>query len=82
VVGITPEIGDPFMKHVRQSEVELYLHQNNLSSESWIAIDDTESFYRFNATLILTDGRKGFSDNDGVLLRKMLQNLNSRKKEL
>ena len=77
VVGVTPEINEPFIKHIRQCEVELYLEQHVPNHEKWIAIDDTAAFYRTNSHLVLTDGRVGFSELDGVLLRKLIITISS-----
>lgn len=64
VVGITPEVEDPFMHNPRQAEVELYLAQDDVEWRPWVAIDDTPAFYRDGAPVVFTDGRAGFQLTD------------------
>lgn len=72
VIGVTPEINEPFARHIRQREVELYLSNNCLSDEDWIAIDDTAAFYHPDVSIVLIDGSIGFTDLDGDFLRNLI----------
>jgi len=81
VVGITPELVDPFVHSPRHIEVEMYLKQNGITDIPWIAIDDTPAFYRQNAHLLLTDPEKGFTENDIEKFRNIVRTLKETKME-
>lgn len=72
VVGSTPEINEPFTKHIRQLEVEKYLSVNNIKRVPWVAIDDNAVFYRDDAPVYITDGREGFTQDDIKPLREFI----------
>ena len=72
VVDCTPEINEPFIRHVRQLEVEKYLSENNLRRVPWIAIDDNAAFYRDDAPVLIVNGRKGFSLHDVQPLKDLI----------
>jgi len=75
VVGVTPEVNEPFTKYIRQREVELYLEQHGSNYEKWIAVDDTAAFYQPDENLILTHGITGFTASDGISLRKLIKTI-------
>lgn len=72
LIGVTPEIDDPFVKHARYQEVLLHRKLNGLPSSHWIAIDDESGRYPALGNLILTNPRIGFSDADAVRLTRLL----------
>jgi len=73
VIGTTPELNEPFIKYIRQLEVEKYLSDHKKQHITWIAIDDTKAFYRPDANLLLTDGTKGFTDSNITDLSNLIQ---------
>lgn len=75
VVGITPEVDDPFLHNPRQAEVELYLSQDGVEPWPWLAIDDNPAFYRDDAPVMLTDSQKGFQPSDVSLFREVVDEL-------
>lgn len=75
VVGITPEIDDPFIHFLRQHEVELYLSEYQQDCVPWFAIDDTPAFYKSDAPVLLIDGKVGFSENDCPRLKQLINTL-------
>lgn len=75
VVGITPEIDDPFLHNPRQAEAELYLGQDDVEKWPWLAIDDTPAFYREDASVVLTDSQMGFQLTDVPVFREAVDNL-------
>jgi hypothetical protein len=72
VVGFTPEVNEPFLHHIRQVEVELFLKQQREETMPWVAVDDTPAFYRDDAPVIITDGKIGFTDQDAIPLRELI----------
>ena len=75
IIGITPEINDPFLHYPRTAEVELYLEQNNLHHILWFAIDDTPAFYRPGSPVVYTDVREGFTTNDCAKVHELIKTL-------
>mgnify|MGYP001612018548 CR=1 FL=1 len=76
VVGVTPEIDDPFIKHGRYHEVLRHREQYALSESDWVAIDDEPGRYPNDLeNLILTNPRVGFSEDDAALLTRLLSQL-------
>ncbi len=72
LVGATPEIEDPFVRHARYHEVLRHREQHALTP--WVAIDDEAGRYPADLdNLVLTDPRTGFSDNDAVALVYLLE---------
>jgi len=73
LMGVTPEIDDPFLKFGRYHEVLKYQERNAPTASRWIAIDDEPGRYpdRIN-NLILTDPRAGFSEEDALRLSRWL----------
>ena len=77
VVGVTPVIDDPFLRHVRYHEVQKYLSDNNQDSQSWIALDDTRGFYPEDAPVIWCNPRTGVTLIEAVRLREVLAELSA-----
>lgn len=75
VVGVTPEVDDPFLHSPRQAEVELYLAQDDVEPWPWVAIDDTPAFYREDAPVVLTDSHAGFQLSDVEAFRGAVDGL-------
>ena len=75
VVGITPEVDDPFLHNPRQAEAELYLAQDGVEQWPWLAIDDTAAFYQENAPVVLTDSQLGFQLSDVPVFREAVDDL-------
>lgn len=73
VLGVTPVIDEPFMHNVRYHEVLSYLKRNSLPNASWFAIDDEPGSYPDHAHVILTDRRKGFTEDNGSQLDEMVK---------
>lgn len=73
VLGVTPEIEDPFVRHGRYREVLQHRVQHALPDSNWIAIDDELGRYPEDLeNLILTDPRTGFAAGDAVKLARLL----------
>lgn len=75
VVGITPEVDDPFLHNPRQVEAELYLVQDGVEPWPWVAIDDTPAFYQEDAPVVLTDSKTGFQLSDVSTFRGIVDEL-------
>ena len=73
LVGVTPEIDDPFLKFGRYHEVLKHRERNALAGSRWIAIDDEPGRYPGHLdNLIPTDPRVGFSEDDALRLSHWL----------
>lgn len=73
LVGVTPEIGDPFLKFRRYHEVLRHRERIAPTGSRWIAIDDEPGRYPDHLNnLILTDPRVGFSEEDALRLSRLL----------
>lgn len=74
VVGVTPEIEDPFFKFGRYHEVLRHREQHGLTGLRWVAIDDERGRYPAGLeNLILTNPRVGFSESNAALLAQLLE---------
>lgn len=73
LVGVTPEIGDPFLRFGRYHEVLRHRVEQALAASLWIAIDDEPGRYPQDLpNLILTDRKTGFSEKDAATLSRLL----------
>ena len=72
LIGVTPEIDDPFAMHARYQEVLLHQKLSGLPDSHWIAIDDESGRYPPLDNIILTNPRIGFSDADAARLTRLL----------
>lgn len=77
VVGITPihyRSGDDGM---RLHEIQIYLKENELTGEQWIAIDDNRRlFYDYigaHSNLFLIEDQKGFNDDAAAAFAEILR---------
>lgn len=75
LIGVTPEIDDPFIMHARYQEVLLHRNLNGLPDSHWIAIDDESGRYPTLGNIILTNPTIGFSDADAARLTHLLGGL-------
>lgn len=69
VIGVTPEINEPFLHSPRQAEVELYLAQDEVEQWPWLAIDDTRAFYKADTAVVFTNSQTGFQTSNVQLFR-------------
>lgn len=77
VVGATPHL---LPKHgaelhgLREREAMLWLaqHESDISTAAWCALDDAPGNWLTRSRLLLTDFKRGFTDEDALALRRML----------
>ncbi len=80
IVGTTPHLV-PQRGHdlhgLREREAMLWLaqHEPDLTAVSWCAIDDAPGNWLSRSHLILTDFKRGFTEEDAERLRRMLTSL-------
>jgi hypothetical protein len=73
LMGVTPEIDDPFLKFGRYYEVLQHLARSWPAGTRWVVIDDEPGRYPdYLDNLILTDPRVGFSEEDALRLSRWL----------
>jgi hypothetical protein len=73
LVGVTPEIDDPFLRFGRYYEVLQHLARHWPAGSRWVAIDDEPGRYPNDLdNLILTDSKVGFSKEDALRLSRWL----------
>jgi len=73
LVGVTPEIDDPFLKFGRYHEVLRHRERFAPTGSRWLAIDDEPGRYPDHLdNLILTDPKVGFSEEDALRLSRWL----------
>jgi hypothetical protein len=73
VVGVTPEIEDPFIRFGRYHEVLRHQEAYAPAGSHWVAIDDEPGRYPGGLeNLILTNPRAGFAESDAARLRRLL----------
>lgn len=80
IIGVTPSLEDGCDCGGRQREIDSYLSANGLNSmnAAWIALDDMAIFFEEDYRhLILTDSRKGFSEDNGNSLLAWYRNVNA-----
>lgn len=68
IIGVTPVLDGGCDYGGRQKEILSYLSSEGLNSENayWVAVDDIKMFFDENwPHLVLVDGAKGFSEDDG-----------------
>lgn len=71
VVGVTPVLSGWFDVAGRQREVEAYLKSHDLNADNarWVALDDIKYYFEDGCSnLILVDGHRGFTEQEGELL--------------
>lgn len=73
VVGVTPEIEDPFVHHTRYQEVLSHWNQQDPTPARWVAIDDEPGRYPTDLpNLILTNPATGLQRTDIAILEQLL----------
>ena len=72
VIGVTPIIDEPFLHHVRYHEVQAYLADSNNPTTSWVAIDDELGNYPADSPVLITDRRKGLTEENGLKLQVLI----------
>lgn len=79
VVGTSPQIlpkKGPELHGLREREAMTWLEQNTPGAEvQWCAIDDAPGNWLTRSRLVLTDFKRGFTDEDAEALRRMLSRL-------
>lgn len=77
VVGASPQLlpgKGVDMRGLREREAMQWLRQHDPDGEDapWCAIDDAPGNWPSRARLVLTDFKRGFTDEDAVVLRRLL----------
>lgn len=80
VVGASPHLlprSGPELHGLREKEALLWLaqHVEDIEQAAWCAIDDAPGNWLTRSRLVLTDFKRGFTEEDGAALRRMLQSL-------
>jgi hypothetical protein len=77
VIGTTPHMipkrGEE-LHGLREREAMLWLaqHEPDIRSVPWCALDDAPGNWMTRSRLVLTDFKRGFAEEDAVVLRRML----------
>jgi hypothetical protein len=87
IVGATPHVLPKHrsgMHGLREREAMLWLNQHEASAAdaAWCAIDDAPGNWPTRARLVLTDYKRGFTDEDAQALRRMLTRLRDNSADL
>ncbi|MDR0563409.1 MAG: hypothetical protein LBG78_00545 [Azoarcus sp.] len=82
VLGVTPHIlprSSRELHGLREREARLWLQQHAAEPETaaWCALDDAPGNWTTRSRLILTDFKRGFTDEDAQAMRGMLRALRS-----
>lgn len=77
VVGASPHLipkRGPELHGLREREAMLWLGQHvpDVSKAAWCSIDDAPGNWLSRSRLVLTDFKRGFTDEDAVVLRRLL----------
>ena len=77
VLGVTPHIlprRGSELRGLREQEAKMWLqrHTPDIESAIWCALDDAPGNWISRSRLILTDFKRGFTDEDAAVLRNML----------
>lgn len=75
VVGTTPHVPPkrgPELHGLREREARQWLTQHNEADSPWIAIDDAPGNWLTRSRLVLTDFKRGFTEEDGEYARRLL----------
>jgi len=81
IVGATPNLKRPDATWTpptsgaeRQSEIQKWLNENREWSQPWVAIDDRANWFEPNCRhLLVTDRTTGFTDDDAITLKRMIE---------
>ncbi|MDR3086514.1 MAG: hypothetical protein LBU45_00940 [Azoarcus sp.] len=77
VLGVTPHIlprRGSELHGLREQEAKMWLQQHtpDIDAAAWCALDDAPGNWISRSRLVLTDFKRGFTDEDAVVLRNML----------
>ena len=77
VLGVTPHIlprRGSELHGLREQEAKLWLQQHtpDIAAAAWCALDDAPGNWLTRSHLVLTDFKRGFTDEDAGVLRHML----------
>ena len=77
VLGVTPHIlprRGSELRGLREQEAKMWLqrHTPDIDAAVWCALDDAPGNWVSRSRLILTDFKRGFTDEDAAVLRNML----------
>lgn len=78
VVGATPHVvpkKGSELHGLREREARMWLSQHQADKAPWCAIDDAPGNWTTRSRLILTDFKRGFTDEDANNLRRLLGRL-------
>ncbi|MDR1424714.1 MAG: hypothetical protein LBI92_08965 [Azoarcus sp.] len=78
VTGVTPHIlprRGSELHGLREQEAKMWLQQHtaDITAASWCALDDAPGNWLSRTRLVLTDFKRGFTDEDATVLHNMLQ---------
>ncbi|MDR1853586.1 MAG: hypothetical protein LBR05_01615 [Azoarcus sp.] len=78
VLGVTPHIlprRGSELHGLREQEAKMWLQQHtpDIDAASWCALDDAPGNWLSRSRLVLTDFKRGFTDEDASVLRNMLE---------
>lgn len=78
VVGASPHLlprSGPELHGLREKEAMLWLaqHVEDISTARWCALDDAPGNWVTRSRLVLTDFKRGFTEEDAGVLRRMLE---------
>jgi len=78
IVGATPHMlpkNGAELHGLREREAMLWLaqHEHDHRNAAWCALDDAPGNWMTRSRLLLTDFKRGFTEEDAVALRRMLQ---------
>ncbi|MBL8446805.1 MAG: hypothetical protein JNJ44_05245 [Zoogloeaceae bacterium] len=78
VVGATPHLlvkRGVDLRGLREKEARLWLSQHGATNAPWLAIDDAPGNWITRSRLILTDFKRGFTEEDAEAARRLLTRL-------
>ncbi|MDR0702376.1 MAG: hypothetical protein LBF61_08235 [Azoarcus sp.] len=78
ILGVTPHIlprRGSELHGLREQEAKMWLQQHtpDIAAAAWCALDDAPGNWISRSRLVLTDFKRGFTDEDATVLRNMLQ---------
>ncbi|MDR1063504.1 MAG: hypothetical protein LBL48_06180 [Azoarcus sp.] len=82
ILGVTPHIlprRGSELHGLREQEAKMWLQQHtpDIAAADWCALDDAPGNWISRSRLVLTDFKRGFTDEDASVLRNMLQSFRS-----
>ena len=73
IIGVTPVINDPYLRHVREHECRAWLTSN--PADRYFAIDDAEGFFSDRFPVFWVDGCWGFVEDLLPAFRAFIEGL-------